>query len=175
MHDITGGGLIQMKYSWAKMYYLFMCLVTGKMEAKQTQYLSGFFSCEVKISFDMWSVKQAGSSFFLFLFFGGIWEWRWGGQCDGEIERGWRQNKRKGRAEARSDCYWGAVWLLVWELFRGARRWDVGGRVQVCWCIGQALLLPNPGPLPSVPPEPADTPSLRQRRTAPLSRLFARG
>lgn len=49
-------------------------------------------------------------------------------------------------------------------VFREARRWDTGGRVQVFWCIGQALLFLNPGPLPSTPPEPADGASLQQQQ-----------
>lgn len=85
-----------------------------------------------------------------------------------EVPNGMEDKTRGGRAEAESKYYWETVWRSLIISLGGFKRWEVGGRVQVCWCIGQALLLPNPGPLPSMPPEPADTASLQQHHTIPF-------
>lgn len=61
-----------------------------------------------------------------------------------EVPNATEDKTSSGRAEAWINCYWKAAQgslIIGLEVFREARRWDAGGRVQVFWCIGQALLL----------------------------------
>lgn len=88
-----------------------------------------------------------------------------------EASQGAGDKTGAGKAELWGNCYLeaaqGSVTIGL-GVFRGARRREAGGRVQVLRCVGQTLLPLNSGPLPSTPPGSADGASPQQQRTIPF-------